>query len=502
MAQLVGGASAPRRGTGARASSYVPYVQRVRSFGGMFVFHFVAAGGAALGASAYPSAAWAYVALGIFASMCFGLLRTSPATFLLFVPLLTARLTEFLSGAAIESGAYMIETMTYGRATGAFTRLLLIYLLFFLTATFVVEVMWPRLKIVFREAPVRWERQANLIWVALLIIMLGSSAYLVRLGLNNGFPLIDHIDRFAYIEKVDSSIFQAIMRNRPVAVPFIGVLFALSTYRRRAAFLIIWLLALSILFGEKFSSLVMILSFFAIPAGLTHIANDRPIPIKPIAAICSAIIVITVPAVLIAYGALDNFDAAANRYGQRVALQGQLWYVTDDKYLTAFRLDDRAIAADIASWFQPGEQVSTKAGTRFGLYYVMQRFTSSTIMGWTMDGGGGFVFSLYPYLLLSLGMVGLLVVSSIIAFYHAIVMRLLAGALAEASWLASVVLGRVMSSFYGTYSTGYLWNIFGVKTLITLAVALFLLWEGHRRQSVTRQLYAQASRRIDQRIGG
>lgn len=500
MALVAGGTIASRRRDAPRPTRHMSYGQRARGFTGMFIFHFAAGGAAAFGASLYPSTAWAYVALGVFMSMCLGLLRTSPATFLLFVPLLTARLTEFLSGAAIESGAYMIETMMYGRATGAFTRLLLIYLLFFLSAAFVIELLWPRLRRAFASAPARWERQAHLIWIALLIVMLTSTAYLVRLGINNGFPLIDHLDRFVYMDTVSSPIFDGIMRNRPVVVPFIGVLFALPAYRRRATLMIVWLLALSMLFGEKFSSLVMILSFFAIPAGLTHIANDRPIPIKPIAGICAAIITITVPAVLVAYGALTNFDAAAQRYGQRVALQGQLWFVTDAKYMTAFRLDDRAIAADVASWVQPGEQVSTKAGTRFGLYYVMQPFTATRLLSWAIEGGNGFVFSLYPYLLMSLGAVGMLIVSSIIAFYHAVVMRLLAGALAEANWLASVALGRVMSSFYGTYSTGYLWNIFGVKTLLTLAAAVFLLWEGGRRQSVTRRMYARASGRIDQRL--
>lgn len=500
MALVAGGVTASRRRTGTRQVAYTPYAQRARGFGAMFAMHFVAGGAAAFGAAAFPSAAWAYVALGIFASMCFGLLRTSPATFLLFVPLLALRITELLSGAAIESGAYMIETTTYGRATGAFTRLVLIYLLFFLIVTFVVEAMWPRLKTMFRDAPERWERQAKLIWTVLLVVMLAATAYLVRLGFNNGFPLFDHIDRFSYLEAVNSPIYQSWLSNRLILVPFLGVLFAIPAYRLRAGAMLVWLLLLSIVFGEKFTSLLMILSFFSIPAGLVHIANDRPIPIGYIAGISAAIVTITVPAVLIAYGALTDFDAAAERYGQRVALQGQLWFVTDAKYLSTFRLDDRAVAADIASWVQPGEQSATQAGTRFGLYYVMQRFTSSTTLGWTMEAGNGFVFSLYPYLLISMGMIGLLIVSAIIGFYHAFVMRLLAGSMAEMGWLASVAFGRVVSSFYAGYSTGFLWNIFGIKTLLTLAVGIFLLWEGRRPASVTRTMLTRANERIARRV--
>jgi hypothetical protein len=482
--------------------AFVPYSARARSFGGMFLLHFLLAGAVAFGASAVPSPAWAYAALVIFVSMCFGLLRTSPATFLLFVPLLATRITEFISGAAIESGAYMIETTTYGRPTGAFSRLLLLYLFFFFVATFAVEAMWPRLRPMLQEAPVRWERQAKLIWRGLLVVMGCATLYLLRLGINNGFPLFQHIDRFVYLETIDSPIYQSWMSNRLVLVPFIGALFAIPTYRGRAALLVIWLLASSIIFGEKFGSLLMILSLFAIPAGLVHIANGRLIPVNAIIGISLSIVTVTFPAVLIAYGAITNFDAAAERFGQRVALQGQLWFVTDDKYLVAAKLDDQAISADVSSWFAPGEQDSTKAGTRFGLYYVMQHFTSSRMLGWTMEGGNGFIGSLYPYLLMSLGVVGLLFVTSIIALYHAILMRMLAASFAQSGWIAAFLYSRVMSSFYATYTTGYLWNIFGVKTLLTFAVGLFMSWEFARPVSVSRKMLHDITRKSATDRGG
>lgn len=475
------GATAARAVAPTRIS---PYYRRARGFGGMFALHFVLAGIAAFVSQAIPSALWAYVALGIYLSLCLGILRTSPATFLLFVPLLANRLTEFISGGAIESGAYMIETTTTGHATGAFTRLLLIYILFLFTATAATEAMWPRLKVLFRDAPTRWERQARLVWAGLAVLIVIVSLYLGWLGLRNGFPLFDGTDRFAYMRRLEAPLYKTWMSNRLVFVPFIGVLFALPAYRRRAIFIILWLLATSILFGEKFGSILMILSVIGIPAGLVHIANDRKIPINLIAAIGAAIVFITIPAVLIAYGALNDFDAAKQRYGQRVALQGQLWYVTDLRYMSATNFDDRALAADMATWLRPAEQVSTKAGTRFGLYYVMQRFTPSRMLGWTMDGGNGFIGSLYPYLLMTMGVIGMLIVSSLLALYHALVMRMLAASIAQPIWLAALLYSRVMSSFYATYTTGYLWNIFGIKTIATLLIAFFLSWEFGRTTPV------------------
>ncbi|MEH3102703.1 MAG: DUF6418 domain-containing protein [Sphingomonas phyllosphaerae] len=473
----------------------MPYAARARAFGGMFAIHFVLGALVAFGAATAPSPGWAYGALALFGSLSFGLLRTAPATFLLFVPLIALRLTEFISGAAIEGGAYMVETGITGRATGAFARLLLIYVLFFLTATIVVEAAWPRLKTAFREAPRRWQPHGRVIWTGLLIVMGAASLYLVRLGINNGFPLLDHLDRFAYLRKIDSPIYSAWMTNRPVLVPFIGALFCVPGYRVRAALILVWLLALSVLFGEKFTSLLMILSIFSIPVGLVHIANDRAIPTGAIGAIVVAIVVVTVPAVLIAYGALTDVDAAVQKYGQRVALQGQLWFVADDKYLTNARFDDRAIGADVASWMTPGAQNAEGAGTRFGLYYVMQRFTPSRLLGWAMEGGTGFVFSLYPYLLMTMGIAGLLLVSSLLAAFHAFVMRMVAQSIAESNWIASILFGRAMSSLYGGYTTGFLWNFFGIKNLVTIAVALFLIWEGRRRDSRVRRMMQALARR-------
>ncbi|MBC7285438.1 DUF6418 domain-containing protein [Hoeflea sp.] len=472
--------------------------RNTRAIVAMFLLHFLLAAAAAFGATIIPSAAWAYAALLIFCSFCVGLLRTSPATFLFFVPLLALRVTEFMSGAAIESGAYMVETAGYGHATGAFTRLLLIYLLFFAAATFVTEMLWPRLRRVFLDAPSRWEPQAAMIWYGLLIVAAITTIYLTWLGFTYGTPLFNDIDRFTYLVDVDSRFYNFFNRNRMVMVPLVGALFCVPAYRLRAIYLLIWLLAASIIFGEKFTSLVLILSTFAIPPGLVHVAHNRPIRLKQVGLIAGVIVAITVPAVLVAYGALEDVDAAAAKYGERVALQGQLWYRVDEQYLGRPLGDTQAIAADVATWLVPSAQDSQRVGNEFGLYYVMEKFTPTRTLGMFMESGNGFIFSLYPYLMLAFGITGMLIVSVLLAAYHAWAMALLAEALARPAWIASVAFGRIVSSFYGLYTTGFLWNVFGIKTLVTLAIGLVLLWDARRRNSWTELIMY----RLNERLGG
>lgn len=464
----------------------------------MFGIHFALAGVNAIVAAFFPSAVWAYTALGLFISLCFGVLKTSPATFILFVPLLALRVTEFLSGAAIESGAFMTETQTIGHATGAFSRLLLVYIPFLAVVAAVTEAKWPKLRREYRGASEGWEKHAKLIWNALLLAAGLATLFLVGLGLKNGFPLLAHIDRFAYERQVDSPIYGGFIRNRLVLVPFVGALLALPGYRVRAAAYTVWLLGISILFGEKFTSLVMILSMVGIPAVLIHVANNRPIPVRTLGLGTAAIVAITIPAVLMAYGAASNLDLALKKYQDRAALQGQLWYQVDKSYGNLVAFDANAISADTATWFAPSWQDPSLVRTDFGRYYVMKQFTPVKDLLGLMTLGSGFVFSLYPYLLMTTGVFGMILVSTFLALYHAFIMFFLSRSLARANWVAALLFGRVVNSIYATYADGYLWNVFGIKTLITIALALFFMWQLDRPDrflgSIVRALSGERSR--------
>ncbi|MHA6721291.1 DUF6418 domain-containing protein [Sphingomonas sp. RS6] len=395
-------------------------------------------------------------------------------------------MTEFMSGAAIESGAYMTETQTIGHATGAFSRLLIVYILFFGVVSALVERAWPGLRQVYRRAEPIWQANAGFIWKTLVVTAALSSVLLLWVGLKNGFPLLSGIDRFSFERRVDSTFYGVFMRNRLVLVPFIGALLAIPQYRRRAAGLTVWLLAVSILFGEKFTSLVLVISMVGIPAVLVHIGYGRQIPVRSLALGSAMIAALTIPAVLLAYGAASDLDMALQRYADRAALQGQLWYHADKSHAAPTAFDKAALSADVATWFSPNAQDPTTVRTDFGRYYVMKQFTSWEYLLGLMKLSSGFVFSLYPYLLMTTGATGMMLASTAIALYHAAILILLAHSLARANWIAALLFGRVVNSIYATYADGYLWNIMGVKSLATVALALFFLWELGRSDSIIR----------------
>ena len=305
--------------------------------------------------------------------------------------------------------------------------------------------------------------------------MAAFTVYMVRLGIENGFPMFTHADRFAFMLKLDLPFYTFIMHNRSILIPFIGVLITVPRFRWQGVAMIAWLLVFSVLFAEKFGSLFTIITLAAIPFGLLHIARGREIKLQIVGGIAAAIAVVTVPVTLLVYGAAKDPGAALEAYGGRAALQGQLWWQGDAHYLQLFAFDDTAVSADIKSWADPTADDRHNVTTAYGLYYVMQRFAPSSYLGWTMEGGTGFVFSLYPYLLMTTGLLGLILISSALAVYNCMILAFFAQALARGNWIASVMLGRVMASMLSCYTTGYLYQAFGIKTVLLLVAAILVL---------------------------
>ena len=423
-----------------------------------------------------PSFIWAIGALLGFGVLMLLLARNAAATFILLLPLIVLRATEYISGVAIESGAYMTETRLYGEATGAFARLLFFHGALFVTAALTIEPLWPRIAHYFALPEDVWNRRLRVVATVVFGTLLLCSIYLVSLGLAEGLPLLTGEDRFAFRWRIDSMWLDAFINNRVVFAPLFGLLLITKGYRPLGVVALLWLLFLSLAIGEKFTSLVNISTSAAIPIGLAYIAKGRKLPIAFGIKAAVALSLLVVPAVLVAYGALSNFDQAMNRFGERVSLQGQLWFVSDRENSDIFAWDGDALSADIATWFDADRQSATAVGTDFGLYYVMSDYTQSQELRWIMETGNGFVFAQQPYLLKATGYFGLLVITCLMSLYTALVMLALAFVLGRADVLSIILAGRVFVFLIGYYIGGWFWNVFGFKNLIAIGLLLLAMW--------------------------
>lgn len=69
----------------------------------------------------------------------------------------------------------------------------------------------------------------------------------------------------------------------------------------------------------------------------------------------------------------------------------------------------------------------------------------------------------------------LLVGGLAVALLHGWALALLLQALAKGRWFAALAFARIVNSAYACLFTGYLWNLFGIKTIATLLLGLALL---------------------------
>ncbi len=424
----------------------------------------------AAGAALVPSPLWGWLTLPLFAGAIFILARAAPTATILLGPLIVLRLTELASLAGIENGAVMAETLTTGHPTGAAAHLLLLTFITLGASAALIEALLPDIASRLADAAPRWTEHGPRLQHALIAILATASVILAILGVRHGVPLFHHIDRFTYLDRLSGTPFASLIHNGALLGPFIGVLLAIPARRRAGALLLAWLLLLSILFGEKFTSLLLILGGAAIAPVLA--AGRRAW--RPAMLAAALLAAVSLPALLVSYGAQADPARAFARLATRAAEQGQLFYLAD-RAAPPSRLDTQALAADIVSWPDPAAQHAATAGPRFGLYYVMIRFTPSHRLELAVRSETGFVFPLYSYFLLAGGPLLLVIGALAIALFQGVAFALLARALLAAHWLAALAFARVIASLYACLTTGYLWNAFGVKTVVTLAIGLVLL---------------------------
>jgi len=300
------------------------------------------------GAALLPSPGWAILALGGFAGFVVALARAAPATTVLLAPLLVLDLSEFVSGVIIEIGAAMAETGATGAPSGAFAHLLLLKIALLTASAWPIEQSWRSVRPRFESIAAGWRARASPLGYALLLLLTLASIVLALLAARHGVPLIGHFDRFTYLGRLDGTPYRSIMMNRPVIAPLIGVLIALPERRRAGMSLLGWLLLLSILFGEKFASLLLILGGAAIAPLLAGLARRNALPLRLILGGTAALAALTLPVIMLTYGALDSRDRAWARFSERATVQGQLWYLADRAGPPA-SVDSPALRADLVS---------------------------------------------------------------------------------------------------------------------------------------------------------
>jgi Family of unknown function (DUF6418) len=435
----------------------------------------------ALMAKLWPSAGWSISALLLFLACLFAMRTTTPRALVLASPILLLWASELLSGVLIEHGAYLSEARRYGAVSGGFAMLAAFYVIFATTMAAVIETVLRLCKADARFAIFRVGQ--FFVWAVGAALLL-SVAYAILVGLREGFPIFTGTDRLAFRAMLDDRLFEAWHSNRTILAFAFGMV-AAGGKRALGLAMLVGLIALSVLFSEKFTSLLLMICAFVMVPGLVRIAKYGRLPLMRAALPIVVLAFVTVPAIFAVYGGFDRSEKAIAQMQDRFALQGQAWYMVERGVASDREPASKIIAADVRSWFNPAAQNSDAAGVRFGHYYVMKNIAPYAVFDDFYTNNVGFVFLLFPYLQLLGGMWLTCIGGLVVCTMTAATLSLLALAASRLDYLSVLICLKIFVWQTAGFLLGYLWYFVGIKT-VALLVALAIAFVVHGRLAIAR----------------
>ena len=292
-------------------------------------------------AAASPSPAFSWTSILVFVWATLLLIRSHSRAAILLLPLVITRGATMVSLLFIEGGAFMPEVGRVGVPGDASASFAAFTALFYLVYA-LVFASGERLVMQAYTSPLL-EKLTRLLRWPIVAFCAGLFLLAVAHGLQTGFPIFQHIDRFYYrrffsgglvLELLDDKFLYGALLGSIVFARNAGSLLRLSAMALQGCLVITFFL-----FGDKFFTLLTMCTFFAMPYLLQ---NER--------ALLKTLAKGWLPAVVLlgaAFGATlfiysDYGDAplqvGMTRLGDRIAGQGELWFVAsqDDRQLLAY----------------------------------------------------------------------------------------------------------------------------------------------------------------------
>lgn len=438
-----------------------------------------------------PNATSGLFALFFFCAYALAFCFIDAMTFILLMPIIIGRFAMFVSGALIEFGSYLPEIGVLGQPSGAFFHLNIAVTVFLTVTAVAINSLRPRMQYYASTAQRALLSDATSvrIWMwASLGILVAYVAYMFLIGIVNGFPIIAGVGRSVFMHSLDDPIYNAFQGNRPIISVFLGLLYAASNILRPAKPMlarqvslvgiggIIALIAVSILFSEKFTSIVLNISYFAAPSIVAR-SLTAGVSIWRVVGLLLVVGLITTPVVLTVYGALSNAGEAWQQFSERAAASGQLWQVTYLQVNDLLHFDIKAIKDEIALMRNLN---ADDVGFRNykGLFYFMLHYKPTGLLDNFFEADGSistFTYAFEAYLLVLLGRLGMMLPLVIYAVMLGAALGWLTYSMCRFSFIRCFVTMKLVIFFASGLASGNLWVLSGTKAII--AVVLIILTE-------------------------
>jgi hypothetical protein len=385
-------------------------------------------------------------------------------------------LTAFVAGVGIESGGLMTETGVQGEPNGAFSRLLIFYVIFIGFAMIGFRRYVGERSGHVPVALITLEKKSVTLGFALALAIIGAG---VAAGATEGFALLKGVNRYALRNQStdsDSVLFNLFLNNQMFLALLLG---ALATSKNRtvkwfAILLIIATAALDVLHGEQFMSVLHFGLTVLTPIVAILVLNGKPV-LRYVVVGAVVALVVGGGSVLFAYQG-QGLDANET-LTSRSLLQGQVWYVVDyDAGLftpppaggrPAFTRFVRSLATANAPSFDDDSSVS-------GLREVMLAYGVPQLMKWYIKDNISFTMGQMAVPVFWFGLVGgALFVAFTGTLYGALCALQIALAMRGGVVMLWLIVKVLTYASFGIQQGEY-WSFFGVRALFY--IALTLLW--------------------------
>ena len=300
--------------------------------------------------------------------------------------------------------------------------------------------------------------------------------YLVFFGIKNGFPLLDGVDRFYYRLEAQDALLNIIINNKGVVCGVLG--FLNYEFRERKINMIIFLgiVFSSIMFGEKFLSIIVLfLFYFSTKITKEIIKNKKFINgVVLTSAVFSVVPLCLVYYIYSDYGALP-FAFTIEKILGRFASQGQLWFaVANDEIKLSF-----------FNWVELNNLIAVLGSSsadqdafyyEVGVWGLARKYAHQSIYYSLLDGEGlvQLTGGYEAYFMNSFGVIGLVISLIFIIFYGAFLLFFFSHKVCSGNGtpLSAAIFFFLLIAFNSAWNQGAPWQILGLKSLTYLFILM------------------------------
>lgn len=432
-----------------------------------------------------PGSSYSIAAMFLFLLFVFSCYRFAPIAMIMLLPYFIQRASVFVSGVMTEHGAYLDEIYVEGYATGGFLRFAVYTMIFAASAAAVISLISGRCKTALTMFSSRRRPTTSAYGFAVfsLVASIVFVVYFVSVGLKVGFPIISGHDRSVFRHALNDDIYNSLLGNRPVLATMLGMTLVIfrepaSAVARNvrlmtvAAFVAI--LIVSVLFSEKFTSIVINVSLFFSPL-LVRQAVVSKISILKLAMLVLGLLILTLPVIIVVYGGLTDLDHASRRLASRMAASGQVWFMADQDVSEAIIYNPHTIRQEFEAMLDAKADDSS-VSNRLGIHHVMLRYKPAELLRGYLDAHGEratYTFSFEAYLLMRFGFIGMILPLIFYGMTFGALLGYIAYGFCSASYVRVLLSSKILIFYMSGLASGSLWYLSGIKPL-TIALILIL----------------------------